>query len=140
MERRVRLAIGVFGLTVAGCGSSDPTQPTNPSPTPPVSSPSPAHPSPAIVNQAPSLELRITPSRIRGRSPLEVRVDMCRSADVDGEPLQFAFEWAGEGKRLGVECSATRTYDRPTRSVAYFCVWDGHPEHLVCRMFEVDVS
>lgn len=102
-----------------------------------MSAPSPP---PVAANQPPVLQLKLTPERIRGAFPLTVDLNMCRSTDPDGEGLQFAYEWAAEGKRLSSECRASRTYESPIRSVAYFCVWDGHPEHLVCRSFKVDVS
>lgn len=130
-------AVSGLGLLLAGCGA-DPIAPVAapasvPATTPPGSVP------PAPANRPPELDLRIAPSRLRGTAPLSVQVDLCRTGDPDGDPLQFAFEWAGEGKRLGHECRSAWTYERPVRTPAYFCAWDGQPEHLVCRRFEVDV-
>ena len=105
-----------------------------------MATPPPApSPSPVIENRAPELVARIRPRTFRGPAPLEVTVDLCDSSDPDGGALVYAYEWAEEGKRLSSECLARHVYDRPTRSRAFFCVWDRHPEHLVCTNREVDV-
>lgn len=130
-----------LGLAAVACGSGPPTGRSAPPP------PTAVAPVPTAVptagpgaNRLPELVLRMTPSSIRGRAPLSMDVDMCRSTDADGDPLQFAYEWAGEGKRVRSDCRVSHTYSAPVRSVAYFCAWDGQPEHLVCRRFMVDVS
>lgn len=85
------------------------------------------------------LVAKIRPRTFRGPAPLEVTVDLCGSSDPDGASLEYAYEWAEEGKRLSSDCTARHVYDRPTKSRAFFCVWDRHPEHLVCTNREVDV-
>lgn len=132
------LSIVLHGCDPAAGPAPVPGQPQPSAPLLPAPQPS-ASPTPA-ANQAPQLEVRATPTPIRGLAPLDLRVNLCRSQDPDGDPLAYVFEYAGEGKRFSNECQASHTYERPIRTRAVFCVSDGEPRHLVCRTFEVMVS
>jgi hypothetical protein len=139
----VSAAIALLAGVAAACGRSPAgVEDLAPAPTAaatPVPSPTPLPSPSAAANQAPVLDLRLKPRPIRGAAPLSVSADLCRSVDPDGDTLHYAHEWAGEGKQLSTSCSASHTYAAPIRSRAYFCAWDGHPEHLACLSFDVDV-
>jgi hypothetical protein len=124
----------------SACSSETPLAPPAPatgSPAPPASVPAP--PSPP-ANQAPQLVARVRPTPIAGRAPFEVRVNLCRSTDGDGDALRYAFEFDREGKRLEAECQRTHVYARAVRTRAVFCVSDGRSDHLICGTYVVDVS
>jgi len=132
-------------LAMSGCEGARPAGPNGvltPAPPAVVAPPTPVPtPSPTTVeNRAPELFARVKPKSLTGTAPLEVTVDLCGSADPDGDPLVYAYEWEREGKQLSSECRAHHIYDRPTRSQAVCCVWDRHPEHLVCTTRPVDVQ
>jgi hypothetical protein len=133
-------AVAASLLVLGGCGSG--SAPTAPLPSPPqLATPPPrTSPAPPPENRPPSLEVRVTPTPIAGRAPLAVRVNLCRSADPDGDSLAYVFEYHGEGKRFASHCSEVHVYAAPLRSQAVFCVSDGLPRHLVCRTFRVAID
>jgi hypothetical protein len=98
-----------------------------------------AAPTPA-ANQAPLLQVRVTPTPISGKAPLAVTVNLCRSADPDGDALSYVYEYQQEGKRFSSACQENHVYMRPAQSQAVFCVSDGQPRHLVCRPFKVSIE
>jgi hypothetical protein len=93
-----------------------------------------------LPNQAPLLEVRVTPTPISGKAPLGVGVNLCRSVDPEGDPLSYVYEYQGEGKRFLDECQESHVYTQPVQSQAVFCVSDGLPRHLVCRTFQVSIN
>ena len=141
---RPALLPAILAAAVAAACASDP--PTTPSVTPtpgpsPVAAATPVPtPTPPAPNQAPVLDVRVSPRPVTGSPPFAITVDMCRTSDPEGDELRFAFEFEGEGKTLVSECRAAHTYDRPWSGQAYFCATDGDPEHLVCRIVAVSVS
>lgn len=142
MRFRAILMAGAATLAAA-CGADPPPAPapvqvssppatTSPTPTP---TPSPTPP----PDLPPVLVVRLSPPRIEGPAPLTLDVDLCASRDPEGRSLTYAFEFHGEGKRLTGECRARHVYGQALRSEAWFCVTDGHVEHLICRRFDVHV-
>ena len=112
--RHMRLggaAVTLAGLIVACDGTESPTSTSNPEPAPVAqNSPAPApNPSPspsAAPNQPPRLDASVNPDT--GSAPLEVRFNLCRSTDPDGDTLSFDIEF-GDGGRTG-RCQETHTY------------------------------
>ena len=127
-------------LSLSACDSG--VGPAAPAPRP--ATPSPPAPTASAsslpLNQAPRLELRVTPTPIDGKAPLSVSVNLCRSTDPERDPLTYVFEYQGEGKRFASHCSESHVYRVPASSQAVFCVSDGRPRHLVCRTFQVRVD
>jgi hypothetical protein len=136
------LIAGAAALTVA-CGGELPEAPAPIGVTaPPMATPPPTPfptPTPTPADLPPALVVRLSPPRIEGAAPLALDVDLCASHDPEGQGLTYAFEFRGEGKRLTGECRARHVYGQALRAEAWFCVTDGHIEHLICRRFEVHV-
>lgn len=130
-------------VLAAACGAELPPAPAPEpmvavSPTPMVTLP--PTPAPSPVDLPPELVVRLSPPRIEGATPLALDVDLCGSRDPEGQGLTYAFEFQGEGKRLTGECRARHVYGHALQAQAWFCVTDGHLEHLVCRRFDVRVD
>lgn len=129
---RLRLVLlGGAAVTLAGllgaCDSGDlPTSASNPGPAPvPQSTPAPAptptpSPSPAS-NRPPRLDASVNPEQ--GSAPLEVRFNLCRSTDPDGDPLTFDIAF-GDGGRTR-RCQEAHTYVDPGAYTATLTVSDG---------------
>jgi hypothetical protein len=135
----IRGPLPAAAVVLAACSTEAPlttSPPVTTAPVPPSSSPTPSTP----PNLAPQLVARVRPTPISGRAPLEVRVNLCRSSDADGDPLNYAFEFDREGKRLVPECEMRHVYAGPVRTSAVFCVSDGRLDHLVCGTYVVEVS
>jgi len=119
-------AVVLVGL-LAGCDSaSSPTTPSVPqsgvpapqnTPLPPSPSPSP---SPA-ANLQPRLDASVNPEQ--GTAPLEVRFNLCRSTDPDGDALSYEIQF-GDGSQSR-RCQDTHTYADPGRYTAHLAVTDG---------------
>jgi len=119
-------AVVLVGL-LAGCDKAGPdlsTTPSVPQSAAPVTqttpTPAPASPSPA-ANQPPRLEANVNPED--GPAPLEVRFNLCRSTDPDGDTLSYDIQF-GDGGRSR-RCQETHTYGDPGRYRAYLAVTDG---------------
>jgi hypothetical protein len=82
---------------------------------PPSPSPSPA------ANQQPRLDASVNPDQ--GAAPLEVRFNLCRSTDPDGDTLSYDIQF-GDGGRSG-RCQDTHTYGDPGRYNVHLTVTDG---------------
>jgi hypothetical protein len=143
MSLRGALPVAVLAALAAACGAGRPPAPdavvVSSPPVAPPSTPPPPTPAPS-TDLPPALVVRLSPPRIEGEAPLQLDVDLCESRDPEGRGLTYAFEFHGEGKRLGADCRARHVYGQPVQAEAWFCVTDGHVEHLICRRFDVRVQ
>jgi PKD domain len=132
MVTLVTLALGIMA-----CGGGTPTAP--PSPAPPSASPAPvptaAPPSPAPGNQPPAGTFLVNPDPPHGETPLQVRVNMCRSSDPDpADELRFSVDF-GDGVSASGGCSLEHTYLSVGDFRARACVSDGQEGHTQCQAF-----
>jgi hypothetical protein len=82
----------------------------------------PASPSPSpAANQQPRLDASVNPEE--GAAPLEVRFNLCRSTDPDGDTLSYDIQF-GDGGRSR-RCNDTHTYGDPGRYSVSLAVTDG---------------
>ena len=108
----------------------------------------------AQSNTPPVADFRTVPhadptGAIRGRSPLEVTFNMCRSFDPDtGDELKFRYDFDGDGfvdlAGGGGSCRASHEYvseagEETTCFRATVCVWDRQPfdGHQICRTYSI---
>ena len=87
--------------------------------------------------------------RIRGAEPFNVRFNMCRTADPEGDPLNFTMDLNGDGKlnvqgRTGASCREGWDYVVGTWS-PQICVTDVTPEGMAlhprqCRTYTVEAT
>jgi hypothetical protein len=136
-----RLCIVLALSFLNACGSSSPTQPSTPSsPAAPASTPAPPAPSPALPpqNLPPVPDFKVRPFPLVGVAPFAVNFNLCPTADPEGDPLLFVFDF-GDGETLqGPPCRFGHTY-RAGRFRANMCVWDLRPDHsLVCVGYPVE--
>lgn len=68
------------------------------------------------VDQPPVIVASIDPDPPSGPAPLTVTIDICRSYDPEGKPVQFLGIGFGEGQPQRGVCHATHTYDAPPGS------------------------
>jgi PKD repeat protein len=115
MFRFRRVLFGGAAVTLAGLiaacesGTELPTSTSDPGPVAqntPAPAPSPSPSPSAAPNQPPRLDASVNPDQ--GSAPLEVRFNLCRSTDPDGDTLSFDIEF-GDGGRTG-RCQETHTY------------------------------
>jgi PKD domain-containing protein len=118
-------AVVLVGL-LAGCDKaaedlSTPSSVESAAPAP-QNTPVPASPSPSPAsNQQPRLEANVNPEQ--GAAPLEVRFNLCRSTDPDGDTLSYEIQF-GDGGRSR-RCQEAHTYGDPGRYSAHLSVTDG---------------
>lgn len=128
---RLRFVLPGYGAVVlagllAGCDKAAEDMSTMPSVVQsapaPQTTPVPASPSPSPAsNQQPRLEANVNPEQ--GEAPLEVRFNLCRSTDPDGDTLTYDIQF-GDGGRSR-RCQETHTYGDPGRYSVYLAVTDG---------------
>lgn len=83
-------------------------------------------------NQPPNPEFKTTPlanaGNIRGKAPLEVQFNMCRTTDPDRDRLRFTMDFTSDGQldvdgTTGADCRRATTYPRGSYR-ARICVTD----------------
>ncbi len=117
-------AVVLVGL-LAGCDNANsPTTPSVPQSGAPApqNTPAPASPSPSpAANLQPRLEANVNPEQ--GAAPLEVRFNLCRSTDPDGDTLSYEIQFGDGGQSR--RCQETHTYGDPGRYNVFLAVTDG---------------
>ena len=124
---RPAYAVLVLGLMLWACDGGEqigaPTSPNAPSnPNTPV----PAAPTDSsLFDHAPEVRVGLNPSPPSGPAPLTLQVNLCRSGDLEKEPLSFFYGFGkGEGASESDSCRAQHVYNVPGRYRAIFCVKD----------------
>jgi len=101
---------------------------------------------PADDNQPPDVEFRTVPQAvaggIKGTAPLEVRFNMCRSVDPEGDTLYWTMDLDGDGKldvrgSTGASCREPHTYPAGTW-FAEMCCTDLGPENERLHPFQCE--
>ena len=130
MLRFRRVLFGGAAVTLAGLiaacdsGTELPTSTSDPGPVAqnsPAPAPNPTPSPSAAPNQPPRLDASVNPDT--GSAPLEVRFNLCRSTDPDGDTLSFDIEF-GDGGRTG-RCQEAHTYAAAGVYNASLAVRDG---------------
>jgi hypothetical protein len=129
---------------IAGC--DDEARPTGSTPTAPAApapAPAPVAPPPvAPANAPPVPSFKVTPFPPEGKAPLVVNFNLCPTADPEGDPILFVFDF-GDGSDVlqGPPCRQPHTYTLAGHYRARMCLWDFRPEHsLDCLEYFVKVQ
>jgi hypothetical protein len=139
------------GPPSSGDGGGPTTSPgtTTPASTVPPSTAPPTTAAPQ-ANRPPVASFRVNPDPPEGRSPLDVRFNMCDSSDPDGDALLFTFDF-GDGEGFRGFCRAEHSYRQDpdqddgggstveSRYAARICVSDRMPDHDRCHDYAVRV-
>lgn len=148
--RTATVAITLTGLlALPSCGGGGgPTQPTTgntggaggntggtPTPTPTPEQ---------TTNQPPSLSFNATPRD--GQAPLEVKINMCPTADPEGDPLEFTYDFGGGSRGGGSDgsdasCRQCAVYSNSGTFGVQGCVTDNAPgRNPICDSANIRVA
>lgn len=143
--KRATLAVG-FALALLACNDTveGPTSPPRVQATPPplvAPPPVPARPPTPVpeANDAPVLRISIRPDPPSGPLPREVTVNMCGSADPEGERLVYQYKWGGGAEHFSYGCRSSHVYETEGSYHAFFCVHDEH-DHAACSNQRIDIT